>query len=344
MGYSNGSDAVPSNLRELGTKEKSLPACRSAAFLILREHHMPKEFKDIEGLVGILNSRGVETNENTAPALIRESYYAIINGYKDTFLDREAMQRSDEDVYKPGTTFAQIYDLFLFDREMRSAVFPFLTKAESIMKNAVVYSFCDRHRAIDAYLRKSSYVNAKDMLVPAGYKGDRTELHDRNLSNLLRILRKKLKVNDRTPMFIRHYLERHGEVPLWVLQNDLTFGNVEHFYQLQTRGVQNQACRIIGGVAGHGARIGALQLLTAFEILVGFRNICAHADRFYCASVKGAHVDKMLSMLMLVLPSDELEVLEARMSAIVKMFGGRIDPRALNSMYTDTKDIPEEYR
>lgn len=305
---------------------------------------MPKEFKDIEGLVGILNSRGVETDENTAPALIRESYYAIINGYKDTFLDREAMQSSDEDVYKPGTTFTQIYDLFLFDREMRSAVFPFLTKAESIMKNAVVYSFCDRYRAIDAYLKTSSYVNAKDMLVPARYRGDRAELHERNLKNLLRILRKKLKVNDRTPMFIRHYLERHGEVPLWVLQNDLTFGNMEHFYQLQTRGVQNQACRIIGDVAGHGVRIGALQLLTAFEILVGFRNICAHEDRFYCASVKGAHVDKMLSMLMLVLPDDELRDLQARLICVIDMFIRRVDPRAMNSMYSNPDDIPDEFR
>lgn len=33
--------------------------------------------------------------------------------------------------------------------------------------------------------------------------------------------------------FVRHYLNKYGAVPLWVLQNDLTYGNISHLYQLQ---------------------------------------------------------------------------------------------------------------
>ena len=57
-----------------------------SGFLILGAK-MGKEFKTIEELVNLLESRNVITDENTAPALQQESYYAIVNGYKKPFLD-----------------------------------------------------------------------------------------------------------------------------------------------------------------------------------------------------------------------------------------------------------------
>lgn len=66
---------------------------------------MAKEFKTIDQLVELMESRGIITDNKTAAAIKRESYYAIINGYKAPFLDREAMQSSAEDVYLEGTTF-----------------------------------------------------------------------------------------------------------------------------------------------------------------------------------------------------------------------------------------------
>lgn len=305
---------------------------------------MAKEFKTIEELVELLASRNVRTDDDTARALRRDGYYAIVNGYKDTFLDREAMRSSDDDVYKDGTTFRQIYDLFPFDRDMRNAVFPYLTMAESVMKNAVVYAFCERNPKVDAYLDRSSYTSARDMLVPEGFKGNKAAEHGRNMSDLMRRLNGKLRPSEHMRPFIRHYPESYGAVPLWVLQNDLTFGNVSHFYQLQKRGVQNGACRVVAEVAGHGRRIGARSLLRAFAVLSGFRNICAHEDRFYCADVKGAHVDGMLGALDLVLPRDERDRMFADLNLVAESYGGRVDPRALNSMYSDPSKIPEGFR
>ena len=305
---------------------------------------MNKEFKTIDELVSLLASRNVIVDAETGRILQKEGYYAIVNGYKDTFLDRDAMQSSSGDVYRKGTTFRQIYDLFLFDRDMRNTVFPYLMKAESILKNAAVYAFCNAYRETDAYLERSNYTSAKDMLFPDAFKGDRSAEHGKNLADLMRRLNGKLKIGPSTKPFIRHYLERYGMVPLWVLQNDLTFGNIEHFYQLQKRGVQNHTCRIVSEIAGHGKRLGARDLLKAFVILVGFRNICAHEDRCYCASVKGAHVDEMLNMLFLVLPRDEIGKLGEAMHLTVSRYIGRIDPRALNSMYTSQDDIPGDMK
>ena len=131
---------------------------------------MAKEFKTIGELVLLLESRGVKTDEDTPVILKRESYYAIVNGYKDPFLDRKAMQASPTDVYKAGTTFGQLYDLYCFDRDMRGALLPYLMEAESCLKNAVVYAFCERNREPDAYLNRANYTSAKDMLLPRGFK------------------------------------------------------------------------------------------------------------------------------------------------------------------------------
>lgn len=306
---------------------------------------MAKEFKTIEQLVDLLESRNVRTDADTANILRRESYYAIVNGYKDPFLDRDAMQSSDGDVYREGTTFRQIYDLFLLDRDLRATVFPYLIRAETILKNAVVYAFCDHNRDHEAYLDRSNYATAGEMLVPDGFTGDKSREHRNNLARLMRRFTEKLDPDKgRLRPFVRHYLETYGAVPLWVLQNDLTFGNIAHFYQLQRRGVQNEACRIVLQIAGHGKRIGARELLRIFDVLVDFRNICAHDDRLYCAIVKGAHVDEMLNLVARVLTESEVRELYGMATTLGEKYSGRVDPRALNVLYTNEEGIPKEFR
>lgn len=306
---------------------------------------MAKEFKTIGQLVELLESRNVRTDEDTANILRRESYYAVVNGYKGPFLDRDAMQSSDDDVYKDGTTFRQIYDLFLFDRDLRAAVFPYLIRAETILKNAVVYAFCDHYRKHEAYLDRSNYVSAKDMLVPASFDGNKSKEHRTNLNRLMRRLNDKLDPDKgKLRPFVKHYLDSYGSVPLWVLQNDLTFGNIAHFYQLQKRGVQNEACRIVRQVAGHGARIGARELLRVFNVLVDFRNIYAHDDRLYCAVIDSAHFDEMLNLVHRVLTTNESAKLQRLIIMLAERYAGRVDPRAMNALYTNDEDIPDEFR
>ena len=57
-----------------------------------------KEFKTIAEQIAILESRGMSVGEDAPIVLLRENYYSVINGYKDPFLDKEAMQSSADDV------------------------------------------------------------------------------------------------------------------------------------------------------------------------------------------------------------------------------------------------------
>lgn len=268
---------------------------------------VPKEFKTYDELIQLLESRNVITDENTKTQLMRESYYAIVNGYKDPFLDNKAMIASHDDIYRKGTKFEWIYSLFSFDRDLRSITFRYLTRAEATMKNAVMYAFCSAYPDPNAYLDRSSYVDPKDMLVASSYTGNKTLLHQDNLTTLMRILNSKL--SKKSKQFTKHYMETYGFVPLWVLQNDLTFGNISNFYQLQKRSIQNHACKLILEANKETQkRLTADKLLRAFSVLVDFRNICAHDERLYCAKVgKSQDIDysMMLTYLMDVIPEEE---------------------------------------
>lgn len=286
---------------------------------------MAKEFKTYEELIELMERRGIATDENTIPMLKRESYYAVINGYKDPFLDRDVMKSSADDVYLPGTSFKRIYDLFMFDRHLRQTVFQYITSAEAAMKSAVVYAFCDKNRDPDDYLERSNYCRAADMLVPKTYRGNKAEEYSTNMANLMKILNGKITNKKKMRPFVRHYLNSYGKVPLWVLQNDLTFGNIAHFYQLQKRGVQNVACKIIGEVSDRGRRVSPHDLLRAFDVLVGFRNICGHDERLYCAEVKGARFAEMFDLLCLVLPLGETTEMINVLNSLFRAYTNRID-------------------
>lgn len=80
---------------------------------------MDKPFKTIEEQVELLEARGVATDDDTPEVLLREGYYSVVNGYKAPFIDKEKTESAKDDRYLPGTSFADIYALFMFDRELR---------------------------------------------------------------------------------------------------------------------------------------------------------------------------------------------------------------------------------
>lgn len=135
--------------------------------------------------------------------------------------------------------------------------------------------------------------------------------------------------------FVKHYLNKYGAVPLWVLQNDLTFGNISHFYQLQKRGVQNAACKLVSQTSNRNQRLEPIMLLRVIQVLSGFRNICAHDERLYCAVVRGARFSDMYSLLCRVLPDDETKAMLDELGRLVGSYRGLIAQDVLHSVFKE---------
>lgn len=266
-------------------------------------------YKTANELSKILESRGIELDVDPVPIIQREGYYALINGYKEPFLDKKAMQGNAGDRYIPGTKFSHIYELFLFDRKLRETVLPFITRAEAAVRTSIVDSFCAKHQEVGSYLNPNNYVGEQWMLFPKHYRGNRHKAYTKGLSGLLNMFERMSNPSSNGPAYIRHYLIRYGNIPLWVLQNSMTFGNVKHFYQLLERDVQAHAARTIQNMSADENRLDPQTLLQVIEVLVDFRNICAHNDRLYCAKPRGRDFGELFRALRKVLPRNEIREL-----------------------------------
>lgn len=287
-----------------------------------------KEFKTIAEQISILESRGMHVGREASAILLRENYYSVINGYKDPFLDKKAMQSSADDVYVEGSRFEWVFSLFQFDRELRRITFSYLIQAEAALKTATVYAFCENHRGCSDYLERSSFCSARDMLTPKAFKGNKVSLHSSNMNKLMEFLNRKLVVGPATRPFIAHYIASYGEVPLWVLSNDLTFGNMSHFFQLMKRGDQNSVCKYLFETtlrAEGDRKITPHEVLRAYDVLTHFRNLCAHDERLYCAKVGNDDYATMLKLMEVALPRDVVRNMKKDIRHLLQRYNGELN-------------------
>ena len=88
-----------------------------------------KEFKNLDEQITILEYKGmtVEDKEYAKEVLLKENYF-FLNGYRHLFLKSETDKK-----FIPGTTFNELYSLFLFDREFRYIIFKNLFRLDQGM-------------------------------------------------------------------------------------------------------------------------------------------------------------------------------------------------------------------
>ena len=242
---------------------------------------MGKPFLSIEDQVALLERRGVVCNGNTGNVLMREGYYRIVNGYKEPFIDGVASADAGDDRYKPGTTFDDLYALFLFDRALRERTFHCTLKAEALVRTACSHLFAIFHEGAEDYLVQDSFSSE------AEYRASGLKRYRDDMQTLQHLLYDKSRNSKRAP--IAHYREKHGEVPIWILACDLTFGNVEHFFNLMKPAEQTGVCKTIAKATGHlGGALGyysPAQARADINTVVKVRNMCAHDERLYCARI-----------------------------------------------------------
>jgi hypothetical protein len=262
---------------------------------------MKKPFLSIDQQIELLNSRGVITDEKTYNILLSEGYYSLINGYKEPFIDN----CKTVDVYKEGTHFDYIYQLFLFDRKLRGITFHYLTKVEVMVRTICCYTFCENHQELNPYMVRSNFTDPNSYLLG---KSKFNDAFNKFQSVVNKILYGKCHFD-----FVEHYKAKYDEVPLWVIVNAMTFGNIEHLYDLMKPEEQNKVCSRIIDVIGHKPNhkfLSRNDLQVKLNRLVKIRNICAHDERLYCTEVgrrnKTSYVQS-LDILISLLPEEDVQ-------------------------------------
>lgn len=223
---------------------------------------MNKEFKTIEEQIEILKERNLIINEEKAKEIFKDnSYYYLINGYKDLFLNKN----SEEEKYIEGATLEEIFALYKFDSEIRSAFLKYILKIERRMDTYIAYEF-------------SKQYGEQNYLVVSNFNNN-SKITDLKIKSLVADINSNINTQRKNGNeILKHYMAQYGYIPLWVLIRIITFGQISKFYDLMKQQDQNRVAKKFG--------IREKELKTYIHNLAIIRNICAHDEKLYDIRLK----------------------------------------------------------
>jgi abortive infection bacteriophage resistance protein len=248
---------------------------------------MHKEFLNVSEQVELLMRRGLSCDERSGQILMREGYYAVVNGYGKYFLDHARTQEAHEDRYLPNAHFRDVHELFLFDRSLRMLTFKALSQIEGMLRSLVSSAFLEAHDGPDDYLEPRCYTQPQHYLL-----GERN--FERNLRQTINTLSRYANDHEddergRDDVRLAHYRENYDSVPLWVVFSDFSFGNLFHFLALMQRDEQEAVCEKLARALeqpNHAMKVPSRRaLVNDVDLQVDVRNLCAHGERLFDASV-----------------------------------------------------------
>jgi abortive infection bacteriophage resistance protein len=218
---------------------------------------MSKTFVTYEQQIQRLRNKNLTIpNKDTAITILqRVGYYALITGYKDLFKNLTTKK------YRDGTTFEDILALYQFDEQLRELTLRHLLHIERHIRSSLSYAFCDQFGE-----RQSAYLDTTNY--------DNTKKKSYAIKRLITMHLSPLLTKETSYQFLEHNKKVHGNVPLWVLVNALSFGTLSTMYELSLPKIQYIISRDFKDM-------NEKQLGQVLGVLTDFRNLCAHNERLF---------------------------------------------------------------
>lgn len=213
----------------------------------------------IQAQAAKLKERGMEFDDakRVEHYLTHIGYYRL-SAYWLPFEPKADDGKSRDHRFLPDTTFDQVLDLYIFDRQLRLLVMEAIERIETSVRahwaNALALSRDDPH----AHLNPDLFCN------PWKHAGE--------IARIARDLEKS------TETFVAHYRDCYKAPflpPIWAVVETFTFGQLSHWIQAtKDNGVKQQVAHSLGLPNAEllESVLGALSLV---------RNICAHHGRLW---------------------------------------------------------------
>ena len=182
------------------------------------------------------------------------SYYALIGGYKQSFIDIRTRK------YIHNARFEDIVALYEFDEELRGIFFKYLCRVERRLRSSISYHFCEKYGE-----------QQKEYLDPGNYST--VPKYKNSIMKLIRMLEAMANQN-KDHEFILYQRNKYHNVPLWVTMNALTFGQISKMFEFLPQNMQGIICRDFGNVKKN-------EMIKYLKVLTLYRNVCAHNERLF---------------------------------------------------------------
>ena len=214
-----------------------------------------KVFKSLDEQIDILKSKGLVINDydNAKEILLRENYF-FLNGYRSPFLITGSKR------FIEGTTFEELYALFTFDRYFRNIIFKNLLIVENNYKSIYSYVLSKKYG-----YKEKDYLNVNNF--------DRSKEKNRQINDLLRKLKRQIRINGYQHQATSHYINNYGYIPMWVGVKVLSFGLMSELYTILKEEDRQEIASY------YNLDTDALE--DYLSVLANYRNLCAHEDILY---------------------------------------------------------------
>ena len=211
-----------------------------------------KKFKNLDEQIDILKHKGmIISDESYAKQILLRENYFFLNGYRHLFMEPGDRQ------FISGTTFEEMYSLFLFDRSFRTIIFKYLLVIENNLKSITSYQLSKKYG-----YRERDYLNSKN------FTQDKEKT--RRVKDLIDKMKRQIRINATHHNATVHYINNYGYIPLWVLVKVLSFGIVCELYTILKKEDQIEIAEVFGTTP--------TVLEDILVILSNYRNLCAHED------------------------------------------------------------------
>ena len=207
----------------------------------------------IDALLAQLKQQALIIHDNARAAhCLRAAGYHRLSSYFDPF----RISNSNQPQFKTGVTFEEIWDLYLFDRELRLLVTKALELIEVAFRVAISETMSLKH-GTHWYLEPAHFKNQQLYYGMIKHIGEVCELHD----------------DPAVKKYFAHY--NHPELPpSWVIIENLSFGTCTNIFRnIKTLGDKKAICEIF--------QYHPTAIESWIYALRYVRNICAHHSRLW---------------------------------------------------------------
>lgn len=205
-------------------------------------------------------SRGLKVpDENRAISYLSHISYYRLSAYAIPF-------QNHKDNFDSDTTFEDILQLYLFDRELRLLIFDGIERIEIGIRAQLIYQLAHNYG--------SHWHEDKNLYIPPYYDDKGNEI---NTYKSIQSFLKRQYTSDKPEVFIKHYFDIYDTPPTppsWMALELLTLGQLSRLY------IDLNENKDKAGIANYfGIHY------TVFEswmhALTYCRNLCAHHSRFW---------------------------------------------------------------
>ena len=112
-----------------------------------------------------------------------------------------------------------------------------------------------------------------------------TKRNHATIVKLIATLKRATTTTDYT--YINYYRKTYGEIPLWVLANVLTFGNLSKMFRVFPQSLKSKVSKNFEPLNQH-------QMEQFLSVLTKYRNVCAHGERLFTYRTVDAIADTPL--------------------------------------------------